>query len=57
MAVTVPRFLRCLAALRACLDKDRREAALRPSRLSAVLVARDRFAEGLFRPRPVWPFA
>ena len=39
--------MRLRAALRACLEIDFLEAAERPSRFSAVLVARERLADGL----------
>ena len=45
--LAVPR--RC-AAERACLESDRCDAALRPSRFRALSVARERLAEG-FWPR------
>ena len=48
-------FFLLAAALRACLESERFEAALFPSRFSALLVARDRFAEGLRR-LPDCPF-
>jgi hypothetical protein len=47
--------LRFFAAPRACLDNAVREAAERPSRLSAFSVARERFADVFFL--PALPFA
>jgi hypothetical protein len=55
VGVTVPRFLRCCAALRACLASAVRDAALRPSRFNAALTASERLAAGFFRPAPLWP--
>ena len=49
------RAERCLAARLACLDSARLDADRRLSRLSARLVARERFAEGFLR-RPARPF-
>jgi hypothetical protein len=50
------RAERCLATRFACLDNARLDAERRLSRLSARLVARERFAEGFLR-RAVRPFA
>src|SRR5262245_15581155 len=43
------------AADRACFDSDARDAALRPSRLRARLIARDRLADGARGARLPWP--
>src|SRR5213075_994979 len=50
------RAERCLATRFACLDNAWLDAERRLSRLSARLVARERFEEGFLR-RPVRPFA
>ena len=50
------RGLRRRAACFACRDNARRDAALRPSRFRARVVARDRLRDGARR-RLLWPFA
>jgi hypothetical protein len=55
LPISYDRALR-LAARLACREMARCDAALRPSRLSAADVARDRLAEGL-RWLPLFPFA
>ena len=50
------RAERCFATRFACLDNAAREADRRLSRLSARLVARERFREGFLR-RPARPLA
>ena len=55
-AVERDRAERCFATRFACFDNARFDAARRLSRLSARLVARERFEEGFLR-RPARPFA
>jgi hypothetical protein len=49
--------VRFAAAVRVCLAKARGEAALRPSRSRARVVARERFADGVLFAGAPWPLA